>query len=354
MEKSRKNILVKSLVNFFKGIIFGVTNIIPGVSGGTIAVIMGIYEDMIFSLNNIFKGKKQFIASMIFLLPIALGAVVGIFAFASLLAYCLEYFSLPTNMFFAGLVLGSIPHLIHIIYPGAKTLFNKKGDGAGTPAGAPLSSAIKGGKAGFKIWHPIPFLIAAAAVIVMAFFTPAERTVESMDFWQYAFLPVAGFISAVAMIIPGVSGSFMLKLIGWYGILVTAVAGIFSGWGNILILGLFALGVILGVLAAAKIIAFLFKRFKTVSYLVILGLVAGCIPAIFIQNDTYVSGTGVWGIVTGAALLLIGAATAVFFGYYTERSEAKAGKEKNAEGSAEMGTESISAPAGTENGDGVR
>ena len=103
----------KFLNLFLKGIFVGIANIIPGVSGGTIAVVLRIFDQMIDAINNFFKNPKKHIK---FLIPLFLGAVFGIVLFSKLLEFCLAKESLPTSLFFVGLVVGSIP----LIYTQAK------------------------------------------------------------------------------------------------------------------------------------------------------------------------------------------------------------------------------------------
>ena len=99
---------------FLKGIIIGVANVIPGVSGGTIAVVLHIFDRMIDAINHFTKDIKKHI---MFLLPLLAGAGVGVLAFSVLIDFCLENYSLPTCSFFAGLVAGSLP----LIYGMAKS-----------------------------------------------------------------------------------------------------------------------------------------------------------------------------------------------------------------------------------------
>ena len=98
---------MEHIINFFKGMIVGIANVIPGVSGGTIAVCTGIYEKLISTISNFFKNfKKTFKSNFFFLIPIGLGAVVGILAFSKLMTYLLENFPMQTNFTFIGLILG--------------------------------------------------------------------------------------------------------------------------------------------------------------------------------------------------------------------------------------------------------
>ena len=98
------------IINFFKGIIIGIANVIPGVSGGTMAVSMGIYEKLVDVIGNFFHDfKKNFVKNMIFLIPLGLGAAFAIIAFSKLILFLLEDYAMQTQFAFIGLILGSMP-----------------------------------------------------------------------------------------------------------------------------------------------------------------------------------------------------------------------------------------------------
>ena len=98
------------LSRIVKGLVVGVANIIPGVSGGTMAVVMGIYDKLIGAVSDL---RKDFKNSVLYLLPIGIGAVLGIVLFSHLIEFLLRDFTMPTNIFFLGLILGSIPMIYH-------------------------------------------------------------------------------------------------------------------------------------------------------------------------------------------------------------------------------------------------
>ena len=102
----------KNLILFIKGFIMGIANVIPGVSGGTLAVILGIFKDFVGSISNIFKSFKK---SILFLLPIVIGMGVAIIASSKLIENCLTYYPLATILFFVGLILGGVPILFNKI-----------------------------------------------------------------------------------------------------------------------------------------------------------------------------------------------------------------------------------------------
>lgn len=244
---------MKHIINFFKGMIIGIANIIPGVSGGTMAVSMGIYEKLIQTIGNFFHHFKQnFKNNMIFLIPIVLGAGIGIVAFSKLLKFLLENYAMQTQFAFIGLILGSIPFVMK-----------------------------KSVEQGFSWKYIIPALIALGIGVTLAILELMGITgnaVESFDitFINIILLFVYGIISAVSMVVPGISGSFILLLLGVYSAIITAISTL-----NILVLIPFAIGVAVGILLASKLISFLLDRFYGYTYFAIIGFVLGSLLAIY-------------------------------------------------------------------------
>ena len=100
--------MLKAIRNFFNGLAFGITETIPGVSGGTIALILGFYFELIETINHFTENFKK---RLQFLIPLIIGVVSGILLFSSLINFLLMYFSFPTMLFFIGLISGIIPHI---------------------------------------------------------------------------------------------------------------------------------------------------------------------------------------------------------------------------------------------------
>lgn len=244
---------MKHLINFFKGMIFGIANVIPGVSGGTIAVCTGIYEKLISIIGNFFKNfKKTFKENMIFLIPIGLGAVIGILAFSRLITYLLETFPMQTNFTFIGLILGSLP-----------LIFKK--------------SNLQGFKKRYIIPGIITFGIGIALTILEIMnVTGTAITSFDMNFGTVISLFLYGFISAASMVIPGISGSFMLLLLGAYTAIMTAISAL-----NIPVLIPFAIGVGLGIIACSKVIDILLAKFYGFTYYAIIGFIIGTLPILY-------------------------------------------------------------------------
>ncbi|MGN0537107.1 MAG: DUF368 domain-containing protein [Acutalibacteraceae bacterium] len=243
---------MKYIIRAIYGMIVGVANIIPGVSGGTIAVILNIYDRLIGSVTNL---RKQFKESMLFLIPFGIGAGAGIFLFSKLLSYLLENFPMPTNFFFIGLIIGGIP----MVYK-------------------------KATETKFKPLSIIPFVIALCGILALTIFggsseTAADTTANSaitLNFGYVLYLIFGGAISAVSMLIPGVSGSMVMMIIGLY----TSVLGAISRL-DILFLLPVAVGIIIGVFGGAKLIEICLKKAPQATFFAIIGLMVGSLYAVW-------------------------------------------------------------------------
>lgn len=244
-----------NIILMLKGAVFGVANIIPGVSGGTIALTMGVYEDFISSISNFLKKPKK---SLKFLLPFGIGAALSILLMSKLISFCLDKFPLPTTLFFVGLILGGVPLL-------TKKVRKKK---------------VKKTNLGL-------FALTFSIVMLMFFMKSGNNLVNltNPNLLMYLILGLVGMIAAATMIIPGVSGSFVLMLLGFYEPIVNTVGDLtnFSNLGhNLLILVPFGLGVVLGMILIAKLIEYLFKKYEIPTYYAILGFVIASIITLVI------------------------------------------------------------------------
>lgn len=244
---------MKYFIHFLKGMIIGIANIIPGVSGGTMAVSMGIYEEIIHTVSNFFKNFKQtFKKNVLFLLPLVLGAGVGIIAFSKLIKFTLEHYAMQTQFAFIGLILGSVPFVIK-----------------------------KSVEKGFSWKYIIPGIIAlgiGATLSILELLGVTGNTVAGFDitFINMVLLFIYGIIAAISMVVPGISGSFILLLLGVYSAIISAVSSL-----NIIVLIPFGIGVVVGILVASKIINYLLEHFYGYTYFAIIGFVIGSLPAIY-------------------------------------------------------------------------
>lgn len=247
---------MKNIILAIKGFFIGLANIIPGVSGGTLALTLGIYEKLIGCISHFFKNLKENIK---FILPIGIGAIIAILTSSHLISFCLDNYVLPTILFFIGAILGGLPMLI------------KK---------------VNGHK--ITISNIIIFLITSGIIILLLFLnSETEVSFQNMNIIDYLLLFVVGVVASATMVIPGVSGSAVLMTIGYYKPILDIVKNLtdFSSLGsNLAILISFGLGVLFGILLIAKVLEFLFKNFEVKTYYGVLGFIVASIIAILYQN----------------------------------------------------------------------
>lgn len=292
------------LFDIIKGMLIGVANIIPGVSGGTMMVSMGVYEKIIGVVNNLFKDMKK---SIITLLPLGIGMLLGVAVFSFIIPWCLEVYPLPTCLCFIGLILGGIPA---ILKP-AKESLHKEGKSISIP-------------------HIVAFVFFFALAVGMALMNETETSSANFDL-NLGFMIIifiVGVVAAATMVIPGVSGSLVLMILGFYGGIMASISGFISAvfafdWAQIFyyvgILAPFGIGVIVGIFAVAKLIEWLFEKFPSVTYCGIFGLIAASPVAIMIKmghNNINIVTT-----IIGIVLLGVGTWFTYWFGKKTEGME---------------------------------
>jgi putative membrane protein len=245
----------KSLILIIKGFILGIANVIPGVSGGTIALTMGIYEELIDAISHFFTNFKK---NMKLLLPLAIGLVISILLMSKLITFCLDKYPFPTILFFVGLVLGGLP-----------LLFKK----------------VQGKKV--KPLYIFLFIITFAFVLVLNFMFNKHTNINlnNLNFGMMLILFIVGAIASASMVMPGISGSFVLMLLGFYKPVWGTVSKLtdFSLLGhNLAILIPFGLGVLLGIFLISKLLEFLFKKYELPTYYAILGFIIASIIVLLI------------------------------------------------------------------------
>jgi len=269
-----------------KGAVIGATNVIPGVSGGTMAVVLGIFDQLIEAAGGFYKDFRR---HAFFLIPVGLGGVAGIIAFSSVIEYALVNHSFPACMFFAGLVVGSVP-LIR-------------------------------GKATERPHKKIYMLATFAAMLAVVAFsllrspdTMDTRTVIDASLMLQMF--IGGAIVGMIMVIPGVSGAFVLILLGIYPVAIRYVSAVKDYLLNpanlelfmeiFLVLAPLAAGIIIGVVLISKVIGALLERAYSLTYFTILGLVFGSIFGLLNDPITYQSGVTGTDIAVGSVTMIAG------------------------------------------------
>ncbi len=268
------------LKKILQGMVVGIANIIPGVSGGTMMVAMGLYDKLIHSITHL---KSEFKESMKLLIPIFAGAGLAIVLLSRLFEFLLATYPIPTNFAFCGLIAGSLPFIF------------KKVKGHSVTVG--------------KI---IPFLIFFGIVIFMAVLGESGGNAADVSF---GFLNVVklfgvGVIAAATMVVPGVSGSMMLMLLGYYDTIIETINDLidalirFNTTEILRVFGIlvpFGVGVVIGIFAIAKLIEFIFKKAEIHAYYGIIGLILASPIAILMKTD--------W---SGVSVLLVGVSVITF------------------------------------------
>ena len=255
------------IVLLLYGIVIGMANIIPGVSGGTLAVVFNIYDEFVnaitFNLKKIWANRK-------FVFPLLIGMLSGIVIFSKLFTVLYENFPVQINYLFTGLIVGSIPMIFGYAVKHDKD--TKLG------AGRIVSICICA-------------LVGFALLLVFAYYDKVIDKSSDMNFIlpdlsvRLAFrIFIAGVLGAIAMIVPGISGSLLMLILGVYPIIITSIPAMFhpeTFVHAVLLLLPNGVGVLLGLLCGAKLIAWFLKKAPNQSYSVILGLLFGSIINVF-------------------------------------------------------------------------
>lgn len=288
-------------LDILKGMIMGIANIIPGVSGGTLALSMGIYDKLIGAISNLLHDWKK---SVMTLLPIFLGCGLGIIGFTYLIQYLLDQHTFVTCMGFIGLILGGVPVLVQQL----------KEKMAETHSRISISSILT-------------FLLLFATAIMLPLLGSDQETLTVLVATPQMMLSLffVGVIASATMVVPGVSGSLVLMILGYYyGILdgitrfleALKIFDVPSLWNGVLILAPFGIGILLGIFLIAKLISYLFTRFGVQTYCGILGLILSSPFAIFYNTGVLETLNQLNILIIGAGILfaLVGGVVTYFLG----------------------------------------
>ncbi|TGB01869.1 DUF368 domain-containing protein [Halobacillus salinus] len=233
--------------NIYRGMLMGASDIVPGVSGGTIAVVLGIYDRLIEAINGLFSKEWQ--KHLKFLIPLGLGVGTAILLLANVINFLFEEYPEPTQFFFLGLIIGVLPYL------------TQKADM----------------KHNFKGSHYGILLLGVVVVGSMAFFQTTETDpIQNFTLSTYVLLFFSGFIASSAMILPGISGSFILYVIGIYTTVTTGIEEL-----NLLVIGVVGVGVLLGIISMSKIVKYFLEHHTSGTFALIIGLVIGSVFVVF-------------------------------------------------------------------------
>ncbi|HGO1536634.1 TPA: DUF368 domain-containing protein [Staphylococcus aureus] len=242
-------------INILKGFAMGTSDLVPGVSGGTIALLLGIYNQFIASISGIFS--RRFWPSFTFLIPIIIGMLLAMGSLSNLFNYLLSQHHIPTMFFFGGLIIGIVPYLLKI--SNYKTSFTTK--------------------------HYMMVIAGIAILIVITLMNNGDKhAAETLTLSTSLIIKyfIAGMCASSAMLLPGISGSFMLLVFGVYGTVMLAISEVvklnFAGLPILLAVGF---GVLAGFIISSKIIQYFLTHHKLMTFALIIGFVVGSLFAVF-------------------------------------------------------------------------
>lgn len=259
---TKSNPMVDWVVRLLKGIMVGIGFITPGLSGGVLAVVFGIYEPLIRFLGNL---RHKFIKNALYFLPVAIGGLIGTVAFAAVVDVAFTHYPALFTWLFIGFIAGTFPSLL-------KTA----------------------GKQGRAWWHwLILVILAVGTVFLMAWIASVHMVQLSPSFANWM---LSGALIGLGVVVPGLSPSNFLIYFGLYQPMAAGLRAL--DLGVMIPLGLGGMIIVLGL---AKLIAWLFKKFYTVLYHLILGVVVGSTIAII------PAGVAGWDIALSALLFVLGA-----------------------------------------------
>jgi putative membrane protein len=237
---------IRTLLGFIYGIVYGAAHLVPGgLSGGTFLVIFGCYETVCeaFALN-----RKEIKKHFLFLLFFVIGTVGGLIGFVRVITFLFDSYEIQTKLFFMGLILG----------------------------GMPLISKIATKKEKFKPLCILPFMIGLVLVVSLFLIEKlgfvGTTAAQGYDLVFFIKIAVCGFFAAIAMVMPGISGAFVLVVLGVYGIFIEALTNF-----DIAIIVPAAIGILIGIVVGAKLVLAVIKKHTLFAYCAIMGMVVGSV-----------------------------------------------------------------------------
>lgn len=287
------------LVDLIKGVFVGIANVIPGVSGGTMAVSFGIYDKLLNAISSLLKSFKK---SFFTLLPIILGMAIGVVGFTYIIPWLLANFPFATSCAFTGLIIGGIPAILRSLKDGWQSEEKKS-----------------------LLVNILVFLILLAIAMAMVFLNGDSESGIALTASAGMIVKIffMGIIASATMVIPGVSGSLVLMILGYYFGVINSVKQFVEALRTLNLQGMlnqlyilipFAIGCVLGIFFISKLISYLLKHFASATFSGILALVASSPISIFYKvNQEYsMKGTSATSIIVGVVLLVACVALTLF------------------------------------------
>lgn len=260
------------LKNIIKGVVIGISMMVPGVSGGTMAIVLGIYDRLVHSLATIFKDLKN---NLLFLVQVGIGGAAGVLIFSRLMEGAITSYPYIMRYLIMGVIIGGLPLLFK------KAAESRTGQAGKTGAQRAQGNASRSRSSADTAWSHIfdyIFLLLGAAIVLLMSLEPESlidmATAGSLA--GYIFLLVSGFIIAVGVVLPGISWSFMLLVLGMYEVTLNAINTF-----NIPFLIPLGIGMAIGIFGTAKAVERFLQKYPRKTYMLIIGFVAGSLAEVY-------------------------------------------------------------------------
>jgi len=298
--KDKKEVLKGGILGAF----IGLAVIVPGVSGSVVAMILGLYEKLLYALGNFIKKFKYCI---LFLLPVLIGAIIGFVGGFFGVRELINLFPFAIVALFAGLMLGAYPA---------------------------VGKELKGQKITTVrcVLFAVGFILPIAFGVIATLVSPGQMDLGNLKFYHYILFVVLGYLMSVTQLVPGLSATALLMMCGCYRSIMDSVS--LTTWQNnpmvIFVYVCLAAGFVLGLFTVSKGIIKLFEKLRTPTYFVLCGLSLGSIVSMFFNPEIYETYTA-WGadgvnvaeLIVGIVLLILGAALAFMFVRYERKKTGK-------------------------------
>lgn len=244
-----------------KGIVLGISFILPGVSGGVLSVVMGIYDKLIEAVSHFYESWANFKKYFNFLFFLGIGGIISVLVLTNVIEYALNKIPVITILIFVGLIVGGVPQL-----------FNKI-------------------KKDVSFGNILLMFIGIGLLVLMSITTGgASNQVIDTSFVSMLKMFGVGILASATIVVPGVSGSFLLMVMGYYEPLLRIINEITSFtnlYNNIIVIIPFGIGLVIGAIVIAKLIDFCLNKYPIKTYYVIIGFVIASIIEVFLSVFNY-------------------------------------------------------------------
>lgn len=244
-----------------KGIVLGISFILPGVSGGVLSVVMGIYDKLIEAVSHFYESWASFKKYFNFLFFLGIGGIISVMVLTNVIEVALDKMPVITILIFVGLIVGGVPQLFNII------------------------------KKDVSFGNILLMFIGIGLLVIMSVTTGgASNQIIDTSFISMLKMFGVGILASATIVIPGVSGSFLLMVMGYYEPLlkiINEITSLTNLYNNVVVMIPFGIGLVIGAIVIAKLIDFCLNKYPIKTYYVIIGFVVASIIEVFMSVFEY-------------------------------------------------------------------